>query len=136
MVKRENLEDVVHFCGYIPPEELPLYYSLCDVYIMPSRELRDRGDTEGFGITYLEANACEKPVVGGRSGGVEDAIVDGVTGFLVDPLNSEDIADALIRLLGNPELSAKMGRQGRSRILEGYTWHRITENMLNHFKMV
>ena len=96
---------------------------------MPSRELVDRGDTEGFGITYLEANACEKPVIGGRSGGVSDAVVDGTTGFLVNPDDIEEIADKLITLLSDPVLSKRLGKQGRERIENFYTWDVIAKKI-------
>ncbi len=130
LISELDLKNAVIFTGYVHPDETRLYYNLCDVYIMPSRELTDKGDTEGFGITYLEANACEKPVIGGRSGGVVDAIVDGETGFLVDPLDSSQIARKLILLLSDAELARKLGKQGRERIEREYTWQVITRKML------
>jgi phosphatidylinositol alpha-1,6-mannosyltransferase len=130
LVEDLNLGDIVTFTGYVQPHEIPLYYNLCDVYIMPSRELENKGDTEGFGITYLEANACEKPVIGGKSGGVVDAIVDGKTGFLVNPEDEDEIADKLILLLSDPGLAQKLGKNGRDRIEKGYTWNIITKDIL------
>ncbi len=117
-----GLTDSVMFTGYVDRQEIPAFHNLCDVYIMPSRELTTVGDTEGFGITYLEANACGKPVIGGNSGGVADAIVDGETGFLVDPENPKEIAEKLILLLSDSELAEKLGRQGRARIEKQFTW--------------
>lgn len=123
--------EVVIFTGYIHPNEIPDYYNLCDVYIMPSRELESSGDTEGFGITYLEANACGKPVIGGNSGGVSDAIVDGETGFLVNPTDVDEIANKLFLLLSDPELAQKLGKNGRDRIKKSYTWDIITRDILD-----
>lgn len=131
LVADQRLQDMVLFTGYVPPSEVKYFYQLCDVYVMPSRELRDKGDTEGFGITFLEANACEKPVIGGNSGGVGDAIVDGQTGFLVDPLNVDEIAEKLTLLLSDPELARRMGRQGRERIENEFTWDIISKKILN-----
>ncbi len=128
MVKDLKLEERVVFAGEIA-EELPLYYAACDLFIMPSYEIKERGDAEGFGIVYLEANACGKPVIGGRSGGVTDAIIDGETGFLVDPLNINQIAEALIKLLTNPELARKLGRRGRERMEEEFSWKRIAQKV-------
>ncbi|MBN2038160.1 MAG: glycosyltransferase family 4 protein, partial [Chitinispirillaceae bacterium] len=125
-----HVEDHVRFCGYVEPADLPAFYNLCDAYIMPSREIPSSGDSEGFGITFLEANACEKPVIGGNSGGVADAIVAGETGFLVDPLNPAAIAEKSILLLTNDSLAQKLGRQGRERIAKGYTWRAIVEKMI------
>ena len=129
LVQSLRLEDSVFFTGYVTPDEVVQFYNLCDVYIMPSRELVDRGDTEGFGITYLEANACEKPVIGGRSGGVSDAVIDGATGFLVNPDDVEEIADKLIILLSDPVLSKRFGKQGRERIRDFYTWDVIAKKI-------
>jgi phosphatidyl-myo-inositol dimannoside synthase len=119
----------VEFTGGLSADEIPLYYNACDVYVMPSREVTRTGDTEGFGITFLEANACGKPVIGGRSGGVVDALEDGVTGFLVDPADADDLANRVILLLSDPELASRMGRAGRARVLASYTWARIAAEL-------
>jgi phosphatidyl-myo-inositol dimannoside synthase len=126
-----RLEDTVIFTGYIDTKKINELYNLCDIYIMPSRELATQGDTEGFGITFLEANACEKPVIGGKSGGVVDAIVDNETGFLVDPLDTQAIAEKIILLLESQALAQKIGRQGRDRILRGYTWEAVSKKILD-----
>lgn len=123
-----GVEDDVVFTGFVDPKEKNQYYNLCDVYIMPSREIN--GDTEGFGITYLEANACEKPVIGGNSGGVADAIVQGETGYLVEPLNVKEIEGRLLELLGTPELAHKLGQQGRDRILNSLTWEAVAKKLV------
>jgi len=120
-----QLTQCVHFTGYLETGVLADYYNLCDVYIMVSQTLQSAGDTEGFGITYLEANACEKPVIGGHSGGVVDAIIDGETGFLVDPRDIDAITDRLVRLLQDPGLAGRMGKAGRERIMKGMTWDAI-----------
>lgn len=121
-----GLERDVTFTGYVAPEEINQFYNLCDVYIMPSRELEGAGDTEGFGITFLEANACGKPVIGGRSGGVVDAIEDGKTGYLVDPLSAEEIAEKLIHILSDPVQARSLGENGMARIAAGYTWDAVS----------
>jgi phosphatidylinositol alpha-1,6-mannosyltransferase len=94
---------------------------------MPASEDRGTGSVEGFGIVYLEAAACEVPSVAGATGGVADAVVDGETGLLVDPLDEAALADALVRLLGDPALRERLGRQGRRRILEEFSWARLGE---------
>lgn len=107
--------DDVLFLGHVPDEELPLLYAASDVVVMPSRALADRDGIEGFGITFLEAAASGKPVVGGASGGVAEAVVDGVTGVLVPPTDVDAVAAAIIRLLRNPAEAAAMGASGRRR---------------------
>jgi phosphatidylinositol alpha-1,6-mannosyltransferase len=129
LIAKLHLQNDVLFTGYVAPEEVNQLYNLCNVYVMPSRELRASGDTEGFGITFLEANACGKPVIGGRSGGVVDAIVDGETGFLINPESTEEIAEKLILLLANAALAQQMGRQGRQRVEQQFSWEAISQNL-------
>jgi phosphatidylinositol alpha-1,6-mannosyltransferase len=89
---------------------------------MPARFIKEGGNIEGFGIVYLEANLYEKPVIGGKTGGIRDAIEDGKTGFIVNPENVNEISQALINLLTNKELSNKLGVQGRKRVLKYFDW--------------
>jgi phosphatidylinositol alpha-1,6-mannosyltransferase len=78
---------------------------------MPNRTT-ENGDTEGFGLVFLEAGACGKPVIGGAAGGVPDAIMHEVTGLLVDGTSAEAIAASCIRLLKDTELRNKFGANG------------------------
>lgn len=134
LVKALNLEEHVIFAGEVP-ETVP-YYNACDVFIMPSRALEEKGDVEGFGLVYLEANACRKPVIGGRSGGVEDAVLDGVTGLLVDPWSVEEIAEALIRLLTDTEYARKLGENGWRRIKAEMNWQNAAQKVRNVLQQV
>ena len=127
-----GVEDRVVFCGFVPESEILSYYQACDVFAMPNREVG--GDTEGFGIVFAEAGACGKPVIGGRSGGVVEVIEDGVTGFLVDPLDPREIGQALRTLLQNAVLAAEMGKAGRKRVEALYRYDRIAANILTFLK--
>ena len=102
-------------------EQVAQYYNACDVFIMPSRETSDR-DVEGFGLVYLEANSFGKPVIAGKSGGVEDAVIDGQTGFLVEPEDVNMVAESLIKILSNKDLAEKLGQQGRLRVEREFSW--------------
>jgi phosphatidylinositol alpha-1,6-mannosyltransferase len=106
-----HLEDAVIFTGAVSDDEAVDFYRTCDAYIMPNRTLAD-GDTEGFGLVFLEAGACGKPVIGGTAGGVPDAIVNEVTGLLVDGTSAEAIADSGIRLLEDARLRSELGANG------------------------
>ncbi len=119
-----GLREKVFFLGGIPTdEELVLLYNACDVFIMPSREIPGRMDLiEGFGIAYLEANACGKPVIGGKSGGVPDAVADGFSGLLVEPTSLDEVANALIKLLAQTEYARQLGENGRQRVEDEFTW--------------
>lgn len=121
--------DRVVFAGTVPAAVLPRLYALCDVFVMPSREEPESCNVEGFGLVFLEANACGRPVVGGRSGGVEDAVIDGVTGFLVDPRSPEAISEAVVRLLTYPALARHLGHEGRARVIREFTWARASQRV-------
>ncbi len=118
----------VRFCGFVPQRELATYYRLCDLFIMPSRETK--GDTEGFGIVFMEAAACAKPTIGGRTGGIVEAIQEGETGMLVDPTSPADIARAAVTLLTDQELARRMGDAGRRRVLAEFQYRDIARNIL------
>lgn len=121
LVDSLGLQKSVLFYQDLLDEDLPCLYERSDVFVMPARQLSN-GDVEGFGIVYLEANAFGKPVVAGRSGGVIEAVEDGQTGLVVDPMDVDAIAAAIIKLLANPEQSRSLGEQGRKRVLERFTW--------------
>lgn len=120
-----GLSDDVIFTGFIPNDSRKKYYNICDLYIMPSREITEKGDVEGFGITYLEANACGKPVIGSNAGGASEAIIDGKSGLLADPLDPDDIARKCIALLSDASLSEKIGVNGRKRVIEEFNWEKV-----------
>ena len=89
---------------------------------MPSRSRLAGLEVEGLGIVYLEASACELPVIAGRSGGAPDAVLEGITGLTVDGTKPVDIAAAIISLFNNPEGSKAMGLAGRKWIESNWRW--------------
>lgn len=119
----------VIFAGRVSDEELPEMYALCDVFVMASREKPEACDVEGFGMVYLEAGATGKPVVAGRSGGVGDAVVDGETGVLVDPLCPDAIASSIEMVLKNPDLAIRMGNNGRQRAVREFSWPAVGKRL-------
>lgn len=128
-----KLEDYIVFTGFVSDEDLPGYYNLCDLYVLPNRETNDFDTIEGFGITFVEASACGKPVIGGKSGGASDSILNGVTGVLVDSQDTEMLANKIIEILSKKELAGQFGLRGRERVLEEFRWEKmskIVENLL------
>src|SRR5437588_1599173 len=92
LIKELDLVNNVSLAGYVPDHELRSHYNLCDVFAMPSKG-------EGFGIVFLEAMACGKPVVAGNKDGSLDAVLNGQIGALVDPDSVDDICLALVQIL-------------------------------------
>jgi phosphatidylinositol alpha-1,6-mannosyltransferase len=125
LVKRaEQLGVTTHitFIGRIQYAELPRYICAGDIFAMPSRSRLAGLEVEGLGIVYLEAGACGLAVIGGKSGGAPDAVLEAETGFAVDGTSPAAIAQAAIALLSQPELSARMGARGREWILSQWQW--------------
>jgi len=107
----------------LPEEELPLYHSTADIFVLPSRY-------EPFGIVMLEAMACAVPVVATDTGGPATVIESGVTGVLVDPIDIEALADALAELIRAPQRREELGRRGRAKIERSYSWEIIADRHL------
>jgi phosphatidylinositol alpha-1,6-mannosyltransferase len=116
-----GLAGQVLFTGAVSDKDLPFHYAICDAYVMPNREEKN-GDLEGFGITFIEAQAAEKAVIGGESGGVPDSIVDGKTGLLCPPGDAEALSAKIRRILENPKEAEELGRNGRARAISLFTW--------------
>ena len=117
-------KDSIAFLGYLTEEEKFECYSRCDIFAMPSEE-------EGFGMVFLEANAFGKPVIGGNVGGVPDAVVHEETGLLVDPSNTDQIANAIVRLLTNPVEARRFGDNGKRRVESEFTWEATASVVLS-----
>lgn len=125
LAEESGVENRVLFLGFVPEEALPSVYNLCDVFVMPNRVTTASalvGDVEGFGISFMEASACGKPVIAGRSGGAVEAVVDGETGMLIDPNSPEDLTEAIRRLIIDPDLRRRLGDAGRRRAEASYDW--------------
>jgi phosphatidylinositol alpha-1,6-mannosyltransferase len=113
------------------------YYNLCDLFVMPSRQMPGRLDLiEGFGIAFLEAAACGKPVIAGNSGGVADAVLHEQTGLLVDPLSAEAVADAVQRLHRDPEHARRLGQGGRRRCEDELNWPNVASTLRTRLTQV
>jgi phosphatidylinositol alpha-1,6-mannosyltransferase len=122
LVKDLNLVDHVSFIGRIQYAQLPQYICAGDIFAMPSRSRFFGLEVEGLGIVYLEASACGLPVIAGSSGGAPDAVLDGVTGLVVNGEDNQEIAAAAIKLLQDVDGSKAIGLAGREWIIENWRW--------------
>lgn len=111
LIRQRNLQHAVTLAGPLSEDDLLAAYRSSEFFMMPNRTLPD-GDTEGFGLVFLEANACGRAVIGGRAGGAVEAVRDGQTGLLVDANLPGNIADAAIRLLGDDTLRQRLQQNG------------------------
>ena len=122
LVEELNVVDHVSFIGRIQYAQLPQYICAGDIFAMPSRSRFFGLEVEGLGIVYLEASACGLPVIAGSSGGAPDAVVDGVTGIVVDGESDTAIAQAAIKLLKDLDGAKAMGLAGREWIIKNWRW--------------
>lgn len=128
IAREAGVEDCVIFAGEVPDDDLAEHYSLGDVFIMPNRQLPN-GDTEGFGLVFLEANCCGIPVIAGRDGGSRDAVQPGANGLVVDGGSIDEIAAAMLTLRADPALRETL-RQGGMRIAEVANWRQKADLFL------
>jgi len=89
---------------------------------------------EPFGIINLEAMACETPVVATRVGGIKEVVVDRKTGLLVPPGDPGRLGKAIATIIEDPKLAARMGKAGRRRVIQHFTWDRIAEKTLKLYR--
>jgi phosphatidylinositol alpha-1,6-mannosyltransferase len=125
LVKRASelkVMQAITFIGRIQYAQLPRYICVGDIFAMPSRSRLAGLEVEGLGIVYLEASACGLAVIGGKSGGAPDAVLEGETGFAVDGTSPQEVASAAIKLLNDPALAQQMGARGRKWIIEEWRW--------------
>lgn len=118
-----GIQNRVHFLGKLPPEELPPIYNAADVLILPSYQ------PESFGMPLIEALACETAVISSDLPGVNEAVHDGVDGFLVPPGDGESLTRALREVLSDRERAKEMGRGGREKVVQKYSWQVIGEKL-------
>lgn len=135
--KRGDLEDLardlgvadrVRFLTAVPDSDLPGLYNNAEIYLGVSRSADLM--IEGFGISLTEASACAVPVIGGRSGGIPDAVREGETGLLVDSERPDSVTDAVRLLLRDRELARRLGTGGRKAVETFYNWDRVTSEMM------
>jgi phosphatidylinositol alpha-1,6-mannosyltransferase len=120
--RAHGVAEHVRFTGPVPDAQLAGYYGAGDVFAMPCRTRRRGLDVEGLGMVLLEASACGLPVVAGDSGGAPDAVLDGVTGTVVDGRSTAAVAESVVEFLTDAALAAKYGQAGREWVVAEWGW--------------
>lgn len=119
LARELGVGDRLHLLGHVEPADLPRWYNACDLFAMPNRDIH--GDTEGFGLVFMEANACAKPVIAGQAGGTGSAVEDGLNGLRVDGESVDAVEASIASLLLDPEAARRMGEAGRQRTVSRFT---------------
>lgn len=130
-----GLASCVRFSGDIPNHKLGDFYRAADIFCLVNQQ-DPTGDIESFGMVFIEAGASGKPVVGGRSGGTTQSVLDGQTGILCEPGNSSQLSDLLSLLLSSYELRRRMGDAGLKRAQLEFDWDRRAAQLLDAHKSI
>ncbi len=120
-------KNIVWINKMLPREDVVTLLSGASVFVAPSLY-------EPFGIMNLEAMACERPVVSTRVGGIVDVVVHEETGLLTSPNDPEGLAQAINTVLSNPDMGERMGRAGRKRVVEQFTWKKVADQTLSLYQ--
>lgn len=131
LIAENNLSDFVEFIGSVKNDELVKYFKLCDIYIHTPRVVNY--NFEGFGIVYLEASACKKPIIATDAGGIRDAVIENKTGLIVGDGDIQGIIDNTIKLLSDDELVSSLGQSGYEYAKE-HNWPLIVDKYLELYK--
>ncbi len=130
-VRALGLTDCVHLLGEVPEDELRGWYQHADVFAVPSLTVGEK--FEGFGLVFLEASACGLPVIGTTGSGVAEAVRDGETGLLVPQNDVPALAEAIVRVLTDDELRARLGAAGRA-YAQTQDWSAVAERVIAIYK--
>jgi glycosyltransferase involved in cell wall biosynthesis len=120
LVKSLNLRDAVKFLGIIEPATVSKELRACRAFVQHSVVASD-GDSEGTPVGILEAGCSGIPVIATRHAGIIDAVIENVTGLLVDEQDIDAMADAMLTLAEDPQRAGTMGQNARKHVLQSYT---------------
>lgn len=119
-IQRYDLQNVVRFVGQVAHEDLHAYYYAADAFVLLTHP--DMGFEEGLGLVFLEAGAAGLPIIAGRSGGVEEAVIHGKTGLVVDTYQDMSVISAMNEILSNEEFAKKLGSAAQERAKATFRW--------------
>ena len=134
MAKELNLIDVVNFCGSVAHDEILKLYSTgaVSVLVLPSIETKD-GEKEGIPVSLMEAMAAGVPVISTTTGGIPELLGNGA-GILVPPEDCEALANAIERLLKDPEIRREIGIKGREKVKKEFAIDSVVQKLIELFK--
>lgn len=130
LIEDFNLGKWVRLVGYVPNNVIHHYFEQADICVVPSI-IDENGETEGFGVVAIEANAYGVPVIASKVGGLIDVIDDGYNGILVNQKDAVALAKKIIELADNINLRKKFGLNGKKKVAEKYNWDVITQDIIN-----
>jgi len=134
IISEKELEKYVRILGKVSDEDLELLYNIADIFIMPNIPVE--GDMEGFGIVILEASSHGVPVIASNLEGIRDAVVNGKTGILVEPLNPDMFAREILKMIEAVRENRKIKKKIRRMVLKRYGWSKISQKYYSTFALL
>ncbi|HIQ39263.1 MAG TPA: glycosyltransferase family 1 protein [Methanothermococcus okinawensis] len=131
IIDKKDLRKYVVLLGRVDDEMLESLYNIADIFVMPNIPVE--GDMEGFGVVILEANVHGVPVVASNLEGIKDAVINGETGILVEPLNTQRFVEEVLKMMDVIEKNGAIKRKIRDIIIEKYSWDNISKKYLEVF---
>lgn len=131
LTKKLYVFDRIEFIGTVSHKEVPEWLNKFDLFVALSRL-----DSESFGVSIIEASACELPVIVSDSGGLPEVVEDGKTGIVVPKENPQKAFEAIDHLYQNQAFAKEMGAKGRKRVMEMYNWRGSIEQMEKVYKRI
>lgn len=131
LVKKQNLEDSVVITGFIKPGEIVKYYNEIDIMVAYSTD-----DSETFGVSVIEASACEKPVIVSDKGGLPEVVENNVSGIVVQSNNQDLLVSNLEKLILDPDLRSRLGKAGRERVIKYFSKEESLNKMIRNYEQV
>nr|WP_245539732.1 glycosyltransferase family 4 protein [Psychroflexus tropicus] len=129
LVNESSIKNQIQFHGFVKDEDLPAFYSNSDLFILATRETKESTQVEGFGLVFLEAQACGTPVIGTNTGGIPDAIEYKNGGWLIEQDNQYELSQLIKQLIDNSGILKVQSRLARERILQKCSWQVYVDNL-------
>jgi glycosyltransferase involved in cell wall biosynthesis len=127
LVDNLGIKNDVLFAGYIDHSKIMKYYNNLDIFVVSSIR-------ESFGVSVLEASACELPVVVTDTGGLPEVVIESETGFIVEKQNVDALTNAIEKLIADKELRQMMGNNGRKFVTQFYEWDKNVQMIIDNYK--
>lgn len=131
-IEARNMQKRVKALGYVTDEVRDMLFHTSDIFVQPNIKIED--DMEGFGISVIEAAYCGIPVIAAKLEGLQDAIKDGLNGFLVEPCDTPGYVAKINELLADDNFRRSFGEKAKQFVINNYSWEKIAKRYLEEIK--